>query len=552
MRLSVIAAALGLAASGMAELSSAQSILQKKPAGECTGDFEQMLEEEPLWGYRGANRISHNPEYFYHRMIQYEVCRAAALDSPDPCMELPDAVDETAEVSFGDTPRAKCLFGYSYLTRKAFEPTCDRCMKLETGDIPVSKKQLCKAIADPGKACDRIAETLGKEGIQFSGRDIRQCRTEFPASPDDCYSRDKTVCLSKLRIWKAVRTGDCAGLQEEETDIVEARKAGQERRCGFILARTMKLYCQWRETGFRLLWHPTMPKPGSEERKRIRFVKRPSGSHARFYYPRRPGTVWGSIYGFSRRHAPKMALIPEGEFLMGNRGRDEVYDNNYPQAKIRLSAFYMDRTPVTVADFTDFSRRTGVRLPPQPEWSSPEHPVVNVTWDEAFSYCYSRGKTLPTEAQWERAARGGTLTEFSYGEDEKEGLEYSWRLDNSDGQAHPVAQKKPNQFGLYDMHGNVWQWVSDWYDKDYYQRAPAENPQGPADGTHKVLRGGAYNTYPYNTRSAFRDHLPPGTRDSSQGFRCVRPAEGKHIMRHRRPSDPPPRDESGERSGQDR
>ncbi len=550
-KLSVIAAALALAATGMAELSSAQSLLQKKPDGECTGAFEQMLDEEPLWGYRGRNRISHNPEYFYHRMIQYEVCRAAALDSPEPCMELPDVVDETAEISSGDTPRAKCLFGYSYLSKKAFEPTCSQCMKLETGDIPVSKNQLCKAIADPGKACDRIAETLGKKGIQFSGRDIRQCRIEFPSSPDDCYSRDKNVCLSKLRIWEAVKTGDCAGLQEEEASIVEARKAGKERKCGLILTRTMRLYCQWRETGFQPLWRPTLASLGKQDGTRPKLVRKPSGSHASFYHARTPRNVWNSIYGLGRNRSSDMVLIPAGEFLMGNRGRDEVYDNNYPPVKIRLSAFYMDRTPVTVADFMDFSRRTGVPLPTQPEWSTPRHPVVNVTWNEAFSFCRSRGKRLPTEAQWEKAARGGTLTEFSYGEEEKEGLDYSWRLDNSGGHAHPVAQKRPNQFGLYDMHGNVWQWVSDWYEKDYYQRAPSENPQGPETGTHKVLRGGAYNTYPYNTRSAFRDHFPPGTRDSSQGFRCVKPAHAEVRHGHGHTEAPPggnPPDSRGEKN----
>lgn len=522
-----IAAALALTTLEMAELSPIMACEPQKPKGECTGTFTQFLDEEPLWGYAGANRINSNAEYFYHRLIQYEGCRAAALDSPAPCMELPDRTDDVAEVSPGDTPRAKCLFAYSYLSKKPFESTCRQYMKLETDDIPVSKKQLCRAIADPEKACDRIVETLGEKRIPFSGRDIRQCRIEFPASPDDCYSRDTNVCLSKLQVWKAVRTGDCAGLQEEEASMVEARKTGETRKCGLILARTMRLYCRWRETGFQPMWRPTISKPGGMDGMRRRFVKRPGGSHARFHYTRTPRNVWSSIYGFSRTHSSKMVLIPEGEFLMGNKGRDEVYGNNYPQAKIRLSAFYMDRTPVTVAAFEDFSRRTGVPVPPQPDWSTPRHPVVNVTWDEALSFCRSRGKRLPTEAQWEKAARGGTLTEYSYGEDEKDGLEYSWRLDNSGGQAHPVAQKKPNRFGLYDMHGNVWEWVADWYGKDYYQEAPAENPQGPETGTHKVLRGGAYNTYPYNTRSAFRDHFPPGTRDGSQGFRCVKPADGK-------------------------
>lgn len=521
-----IAAALALTALDMAEPSPIRACEPQKPPGECTGTFTQFLEEEPLWGYSGANRINDRAEFFYHRLIQYESCRAAALDSPSPCMELPDRVDDTAEISPGDTPRAKCLFAYAYLSKKPFEPTCRECMTMETEDLPLDKKQICSTIADPAKACDRLAERVKAHGINFSSRIMRQCRAEFPTAPDDCYTRNRTGCLSKIRVWNAMRTGKCDDLKDNDRALFKARETGEESNCELIMKRTLPRYCQWRESGFdqrpwRAIRH-VRSQDGTSHARKFRF--KPPANWPGFRYSRRPRNVWQAVYGNSRRHSARMKLIPEGEFLLGNQSPDEVYDNNYPQAKIHLPAFWMDRTHVTVEDFRDYSERTGVPMPAQPDGSTPSHPVVNVTWSEAMSFCLNRGKALPTEAQWERAARGGTETQFSYGNEEKQGLEYSWRNDNSEGHAHPVAQKKPNQFGLYDMHGNAWHWVADWYDKDYYQQAPAKNPQGPETGTHKVLRGGAYNTYPYNTRSAFRDHLPPGDRDESHGFRCVKPA----------------------------
>jgi formylglycine-generating enzyme required for sulfatase activity len=151
--------------------------------------------------------------------------------------------------------------------------------------------------------------------------------------------------------------------------------------------------------------------------------------------------------------------------------------------------------------------------------------VENVSWDDAVEFCrklsQASGKTvrLPTEAQWEYACRAGSKTRFSYGDDpdySKLG-DYAWYTANSESKTHPVGQKRPNEWGLYDMHGNVWQWCSDWY-ADSYANANNTDPQGPDSGSVRVLRGGGWGVTPQFCRSASRDWFAPVGR-SYGGFR---------------------------------
>ncbi|MFM8727471.1 MAG: formylglycine-generating enzyme family protein [Planctomycetaceae bacterium] len=158
-----------------------------------------------------------------------------------------------------------------------------------------------------------------------------------------------------------------------------------------------------------------------------------------------------------------------------------------------------------------------------------DYPAVDVSWDDAVEFCKKlsamEGKVyrLPTEAEWEYACRGGTKTAFSFGNDEAELGKYAWfdgnARDIDERYAHSVAQKQANAFGLYDMHGNVWEWCSDWYDD--YSSTPLTDPRGPSSGTSRVLRGGSWDNGPNNVRCARRGDSTPGLRGNDFGFRLV-------------------------------
>jgi len=178
---------------------------------------------------------------------------------------------------------------------------------------------------------------------------------------------------------------------------------------------------------------------------------------------------------------------------------------------------------------------TGNAVPPAPDFSQgDDHPVVNVTWDEADAYCRWAGGRLPTEAEWEYAARGG-----------KEGLIFPWGDTVSHEQANygkeeccgglvsgrdrwvgtaPVGSFDPDGFGLYDMAGNAWEWCADWHDDEYYGRSPAADPQGPSSGQLRVLRGGSWYYWPVKLRASFRGKSVPSLRSAGFGFRCLRDA----------------------------
>jgi formylglycine-generating enzyme required for sulfatase activity len=162
------------------------------------------------------------------------------------------------------------------------------------------------------------------------------------------------------------------------------------------------------------------------------------------------------------------------------------------------------------------------------------NPVETVSWDDAMEFCKKlsakTGKAvqLPTEAQWEYACRAGSKTGFYFGDDDADLRDHAWYTGNSTSQTHPVGQKKPNAWGLYDMHGNVWQWCSDWYEP--YPVGGVTDPTGPANGQSRVLRGASWIDDPRRCRSADRDSLDyPGLRRISyRGFRVVVSGSGLH------------------------
>jgi formylglycine-generating enzyme required for sulfatase activity len=213
--------------------------------------------------------------------------------------------------------------------------------------------------------------------------------------------------------------------------------------------------------------------------------------------------------------------IPPGAFEMGcSEGDGDCEDDEKPRHTVRITkGFWLGQTPVTAGAYRRFVKATKRRAPDKPDFQqTDEHPVVNVSWQDAVAYCQWAGGRLPTEAEWEYAARAGS-TAARYGPID----EIAWYADNSGAKTHPVGQMKPNSWGLYDMLGNVLEWTADGYAKDYYRRSPERDPKGPdPPGDLRVLRGGSWGYGPWVVRASYRYRVEPEGRVGYIGFRCAR------------------------------
>lgn len=278
----------------------------------------------------------------------------------------------------------------------------------------------------------------------------------------------------------------------------------------------------------------------------------------------------------------RQVLIPGGGFAMGD-GFDEGYpaDGETPVHQVELAAFRMDEVAVTNAQFATFCKATGHvteaeelgvsavfhlavaaeradiqgRVPEAPWWlavagadwrhpdgrlsdvrNRPQHPVVHVTWNDAQAYCRWAGKRLPTEAEWEYAARGGLVgARFAWGDELTPGGQHRcniWQGDfpqentAEDGYltTAPVKAFRPNGHGLWNTAGNVWEWCADWFSPTYYEHSPGVDPRGPAEGEQRVMRGGSYlchASYCHRYRVAARSSNTPDSASGNVGFRCA-------------------------------
>jgi formylglycine-generating enzyme required for sulfatase activity/serine/threonine protein kinase len=204
--------------------------------------------------------------------------------------------------------------------------------------------------------------------------------------------------------------------------------------------------------------------------------------------------------------------IPPGTFIMGWSPDDIAgYDNEKPAHPVTLSKeFWIGQTPVTQEAYERVTNRNPSQFKGQ------RLPVETLNWNEARSYCSAVNMRLPTEAEWEYAARAGSAAS-RYGPIDS----IAWYNGNSGNKTHEVAQKQKNAWGLYDMLGNVWQWVADWYGDKYYTPAAASDPQGPPDGTYRVLRGGSWDVSPWFARASYRYRNVSEGRYDDIGFRCA-------------------------------
>jgi formylglycine-generating enzyme required for sulfatase activity len=220
----------------------------------------------------------------------------------------------------------------------------------------------------------------------------------------------------------------------------------------------------------------------------------------------------------------ELILIPPGEFLMGAGDDDqEALDNEKPPHKVCLDDYYISKYPVTVAQYRIFCKKTGQQMPEEPTWGwMDDDPIVRVYWDNAVAYCKWAGGRLPTEAEWEKAARGTDERVYPWGNDVPDS-DYA-NYDEMVGEATSVG-KYPNgasPYGVLDMAGNVYEWCSDWYDGDYYNDSPEHNPKGPRSGSDRVIRGGSWFYEPRCLRASSRDGSTPGYSDFDHGFRLAR------------------------------
>lgn len=272
----------------------------------------------------------------------------------------------------------------------------------------------------------------------------------------------------------------------------------------------------------------------------------------------------------------ELVVVPAGEFMMGSRdsvkelvrkcgGRSEGarrFESEHPRHRVRITKpFYMGAFEVTWAQYADvMGKNVLVAFGIRPESDDVNKPVDTVTWNDAAEFCRQLSRReglayrLPTEAEWEYGCRAGTTTPFCFGET------ISTDQANYDGDFTYGSGRKgvdrrettlggrfpPNAFGLYDMHGNVWEWCADWYSRDYYSESPVEDPEGPAPGEGRVIRGGMWKYGPENCRSAARHrNSPASTYDNLLGFRVVITTDEFFLPKHAWRYIDPPSDYNG-------
>ncbi len=266
----------------------------------------------------------------------------------------------------------------------------------------------------------------------------------------------------------------------------------------------------------------------------------------------------------------KLKRIPAGTFLMGSPEDDtDAHSDEKPQHRVRIrKPFYLGVCEISQAQYQAAMGNNPSQF--SSYWvgkdeidgqSTDQYPVENVTWLDAVEFCNKLsemeglkpfyeinweavrvldwngpGYRLPTEAEWEYACRANARTplRYSFGDNAGSLGEFAWYSENSGSATHPVAEKRPNAFGLFDMHGNVWEWCWDCYREGYYEESTEEDPRWPAAASPRVIRGGSWSSGPRECRSAFRGGLVPAVRGSDLGFRVALGQSGAELKASRK------------------
>lgn len=280
---------------------------------------------------------------------------------------------------------------------------------------------------------------------------------------------------------------------------------------------------------YSIVFHVIGLNPGREDRMRLLRVA--SVGYGKYHTVKNKDNIKEVIKSITESlnnpeiHNPKvvnsddMVLIPAGEFIMGS-DLSIGNPNERPAHSVYLDAFYIDKYEVTQKRYKEVMGKN------PSFWIGSDLPVECVTWFEAKEYCEKVGKRLPAEAEWEKAAKGGR-NDIWAGTSKVENLaEYAWCDDtNAHGKTHPVGLKKPNGYGIYDMSGNVQEWVADSFISGYYKISPKDNPKGPDKGVFKILRGGDWDHHKYEIRTSNRYVKTGDVKYGDNGFRCAKSAE---------------------------
>jgi formylglycine-generating enzyme required for sulfatase activity len=211
-------------------------------------------------------------------------------------------------------------------------------------------------------------------------------------------------------------------------------------------------------------------------------------------------------------------VIDGGFFGMGcSTGDDECLACEDPNHTVSVTGFKMTATEITQSQYLNIMAAN-----PSAHTACLSCPVENVDWNMASQFCATAGGRLPTEAEWEYAARAGTTTKYYCGDEPSCLEDAAWFADNSSGQTQEVGLKEPNEFGLYDMLGNVLEWTNDWYADNYYESSPLSDPQGPNFGNGRSIRGGGIGADAWGVRISYRTSAAPDYAYNVYGFRCVK------------------------------
>lgn len=231
----------------------------------------------------------------------------------------------------------------------------------------------------------------------------------------------------------------------------------------------------------------------------------------------------------------EMVQISEGPFVMGSRDNDSDPDEK-PEHQVYLKAYFFDKNEVTQYAYDRFAKMTKrakrkieVFEDDPAKLLKPEYPMIAVTWEDAEAYCKWAGKRLPTEAEWEKAARGEGKRRYPWGD------EFVVGYANIDGNEDAFRYLAPpgsfesgrSPYGIYDMTGNVGEWVSDFYDENYYRKSPYRDPKGPEQGDQHVIRGGSWRETKRNVRASKRFQAKPWRHDVTVGFRCAKDVDAE-------------------------
>ena len=367
---------------------------------------------------------------------------------------------------------------------------------LEPGVGRVLHKAMAKAPADRFASCTEFVESLKSARFGVAKE-----------APREKTRRSKLAIAIVAAVLMLVAAGTFLVYQR-----YQAARAELEARKQRTLAEAAKAQAAREET---------KPGPGKES-------KTPPAEYAavKTKEAKKPAAVTPSVKPVNAQvktnpiDGQPYVWVPPGSFQMGCSPEDEdCRGEERPAHTVAVSkGFWMGQTEATLGAYQKFVKATGDPMPFKPDPGQGEgHPMVLVTYNQASAYCRWAGGRLPTEAEWEYSARAGTMRPYYSSSPEA----IAWFRDNSGYKVHPVGQKQPNPLGLYDMLGNVWEIVADWYGEEYYASSEPRDPKGPADGKTRVVRGGGCTGRPDVLRASYRGMFRPDNRSIDTGFRCV-------------------------------